>query len=195
MSERQQRWNRHYQAAIAGYPSPALVLQQNQHLLPKRGEALDLACGLGANALLLAERGLRTHAWDNSDVALEKLSIEAERRQLRLETQQRDVIAAPPAAASFDVIVVSQFLDRALCPYITTALKPGGLLFYQTFCRLRRDNEGPKTAEFLLNDNELLDLFPTLSPRVYREEALLGDIEHGWRNRAMLVAEKVGQDK
>ncbi len=195
MSERRQHWNRHYQAETANYPLPALVLQQNQHLLPKHGEALDLASGLGANALLLAERGLQTQAWDISDAALVKLLIEAERRRLKLVTQQRDVTVAPPASASFDVIVVSHFLNRGLCSYITKALKPGGLLFYQTFCRLKRGNDGPKNPQFLLNDNELLDLFSTLLPRVYREEALLGDTEHGWRNRAMLVAEKIGEDK
>jgi tellurite methyltransferase len=37
-------------------PSPALVLSENLHLLPGSGAALDLACGLGENALLLAGR-------------------------------------------------------------------------------------------------------------------------------------------
>jgi len=190
MSETQQHWDRHYQTEIEDYPLPALVLQQNQHLLPKRGEALDLASGLGANALLLATHGLQTQAWDISHTALAKLSAEAGRRQLVLVTQQRDVSAAPPVADSFDVIVVSQFLDRALCPYIISALKPGGLLFYQTFCQIRVNNEGPQNPEFLLKDNELLNLFSSLTPRVYREESLLGDTARGWRNRAMLVAEK-----
>jgi 2-polyprenyl-3-methyl-5-hydroxy-6-metoxy-1,4-benzoquinol methylase len=35
----------------------------------------------------------------------------------------------------FDVIVISRFLDRTLCNAIMAALKPEGLLFYQTFIR------------------------------------------------------------
>jgi len=38
---------------------------------------LDLACGLGANALRLAELGLKTEAWDLSPVAVERLNAEA----------------------------------------------------------------------------------------------------------------------
>jgi tellurite methyltransferase len=36
---------------------------------------------------------------------------------------------------AFDVIVVSRFLDRTLSDAIIDALKPDGLLFYQTFTR------------------------------------------------------------
>jgi hypothetical protein len=49
------------------------VLVEFQHLLPDHGVALDLAAGLGGNALLLAWYGLATHAWDISPVAMERL--------------------------------------------------------------------------------------------------------------------------
>jgi len=190
MADSQQKWDQRYRSEVAVYPEPALVITQNQHLLPQQGVALDLACGLGANALLMASFGLQTKAWDISGEALTKLSIEAERRQLNLLTEQRDVSAMPPAANSFDVIVISHFLDRALCPHIVKALKPKGLVFYQTFCRDKVDNHGPQNPEFLLADNELLSLFASLRIRVYREEVLLGDRTQGWRNQAMLVGQK-----
>ncbi|MDO8826602.1 bifunctional 2-polyprenyl-6-hydroxyphenol methylase/3-demethylubiquinol 3-O-methyltransferase UbiG [Methylophaga sp.] len=190
MTDLQQKWDERYREAIADYPEPALVLQQNQHLLPKQGLALDLACGLGANALLMASLGLQTQAWDISGEALSKLTVEAQRRQLEVFTEQRDVSAKPPAENSFDVIVVSQFLDRQLCPQLISALKPNGLVFYQTFCRNKVDNRGPHSPEFLLADNELLSLFAGLKLRAYRDEALLGDITKGWRSQAMLVAQK-----
>lgn len=190
MSNIQQKWDERYRQAITDYPQPALVLQQNQHLLPKHGVALDLACGLGANALLMASLGLQSQAWDISSEALSKLTAEVKRHQLEVFTEQRDVSAKPPAENSFDVIVVSQFLDRQLCPQLISALKPNGLLFYQTFCRDRVNSKGPQNPEFLLADNELLSLFAGLKIRTYREEALLGDLNQGWRNQAMLVAQK-----
>jgi 2-polyprenyl-3-methyl-5-hydroxy-6-metoxy-1,4-benzoquinol methylase len=190
MSDIQNKWDERYREAVVNYPEPALVLEQNQHLLPKHGHALDLACGLGANALLLAKHGLQTQAWDISGEALTKLAVEAKRRQLDVLTEQRDVSAAPPAKNSFDVIVVSHFLDRVLCAQLVDALKPNGLVFYQTFCRDKVENKGPQNAEFLLTDNELLRLFAGLKIRAYREEGLLGNITQGWRNQAMLVAQK-----
>ena len=55
------------------------------------------------------------------------------------------------------------------------ALKPGGLLFYQTFVKAKVDDSGPDCADFLLDENELLQMFvPPLLLRVYREEGRLG---------------------
>jgi len=190
MSDSLQKWEQRYRAEVAVYPEPARVITQNQHLLPEQGLALDLACGLGANALLMASRGLQTQAWDISSEALAKLNAEAQQRQLEVITEQRDVSVNPPDKSSFDVVVVSQFLDRKLCPKLINALKPGGLIFYQTFCRDKVDSSGPQNPDFLLADNELLNLFSGLKLRVYREESTLGDSSVGWRNMAMLVGQK-----
>jgi SAM-dependent methyltransferase len=186
----QDRWNERYRQQHTA-PTAAKVLTDNIHLLPKQGTALDLACGLGGNALLLAQQGLEVSAWDIADRALEQLAAQAQAQQLSIQTQQRDVSNQPPSANSFDVIVVSRFLDRALCPAIQQALKPGGLLFYQTFCQSKVSQQGPSNPDYLLADNELLSLFLGLNVRVYREEALLGDWNAGWRDQALLVAQRV----
>lgn len=190
MVDMQQKWDERYRGELVRYPDASWVLQQNRHLLPKQGIAVDLACDLGANALLMASLGLQTQAWDISHEALAKLSAEAKQRRLDVSTQQRDVTLVPPVVNSFDVIVISQFLDRQLCPHLVHALKSDGLIFYQTYCRDKVDNKGPQNSEFLLRDNELLELFSRLKLRVYREESLAGDGSQGWRNQAMLVSQK-----
>lgn len=173
-------------------PVVAEVLAQNRHLLPAAGAALDLACGLGGNALLLAELGLEVKAWDLSAVAVRRLGETALQRGLpNLQAQVRDVERAPPPADSFDVIVVSYYLERTLAPRIAAALRPGGLLFYQTFTRLAVGDEGPSNPAYRLDDNELLRLFSGLRLRFYREENRLGDLSRGARDVAMLVAERV----
>ncbi|MBE9533056.1 MAG: class I SAM-dependent methyltransferase [Proteobacteria bacterium] len=171
-------------------PTAALVLQQNQHLLPARGVALDLACGQGGNALLLAEAGLDTLAYDISNVAIAQLKLEASAKNLTINAQVRDVLEQPLEKASLDVLVISYFLDRALCSSLIDALKPSGLLFYQTYCQQKVNEQGPRNPDFLLKDNELLGLFSSMKVRVYREESVLGSHQKGWRNQAMLVAEK-----
>ncbi|HEB92053.1 MAG TPA: class I SAM-dependent methyltransferase [Gammaproteobacteria bacterium] len=181
------KWDDYYhEGELSG---AARVLAENSHLLPVAGEALDLACGLGGNALLLAQAGLRTQAWDISPVAITRLNASA--AGLPLSAVVRDVLAAPPAPLSFDVIVVSRFLARDLCPTLLAALRPGGLLFYQTFSRDKAAPGGPSNPDFLLAENELLRLFDRLRLRVYREEGCIGNTQHGLRNEALLVAQKL----
>ncbi|MCW8891605.1 MAG: class I SAM-dependent methyltransferase [Sedimenticola sp.] len=182
-------WNqRHAQADTVGQVADVLV--QNSHLVTPGAKVLDLACGRGVNALQMARMGLDVTAWDLSPVAIERLTDAATDQGLTITAEVRDVIAYPPEPASFDLILVSYFLDRDLAPAITAALKPAGLLFYQTYSQAAVSRDGPSSSQYRLGDNELLVLFSDLKVRVYREERLLGDTQQGWRDRAMLVAEK-----
>jgi tellurite methyltransferase len=167
---------------------PARVLMENVHLLPSRGRALDLACGLGANALVLAAHGLETLAWDSSAVAIEKLRSLARARGVLIQAAVRDVVRQPPEPRNFDVIVVSHFLDRNLTAHLIAALRPRGLLYYQTFTRTRIADSGPHNPAYLLEDGELLAIFASLQPLVYREEGRVGNTRSGFRGQAMLVA-------
>ncbi len=190
MNDLQDKWNKRYEQSTDDHCA-AEVLSLNQHLLPSRGLALDLACGLGANTLLLAQRKLQTQAWDISSVALGKLQKIALSDNLHIETLQRDVEKNPPPKNSFDVIVVCRFLCRPLCKDLIQALRPGGLLFYQTFHVNKMDTDiGPSNADFLLQPGELLSLFSALNLVVYREEFACGDATQGLRNEAYLIGKK-----
>ena len=192
MPDKQQQWNQRYRDNPSeNIPSPALVLSENAHLLPDQGDALDLACGLGGNALFLAQQDFQVCAWDYSNAAIEQLKQVANNHEIKLQAEIRDVVKEPPASQSFDVIVVSRFLDRSLIPELIAALKPGGLIFYQTFIREKVIDIGPSNPDFLLNPNELLDLFSSLKVLVYREEGLVGEVEKGFRNEALLVAQRL----
>lgn len=171
---------------------PAEVLLRNQHLISDRGKALDLACGLGANALELAENGFEAHAWDFSPVAIDCLVAEAHERGLsaRLYYEVRDVAAQPPEPESFDLIIVSYFLERNLLPHLVKALRPGGLLFYQTFIKEVMLERGPKSTEWRLANNELLHAFSDLRVHYYLEEGYLGEDSSEDADIAMLVASK-----
>ena len=186
VTDLREKWDRVYQRGGSAQALP--VLTSHDYLLPESGEALDLACGLGGNAEYLARRGLCVLAWDISSVAMSALARRT--ADLPLVPQQRDVVEAPPPAGFFDVVCVGHFLDRDLCPSIAAALKPGGLLFYQTFIRDKVDDIGPGTDRFRLERNELLTLFPDLTVRFYREEGSVGDIRRGVRNVAQLVAQR-----
>ncbi|MDH5182949.1 MAG: methyltransferase domain-containing protein [Gammaproteobacteria bacterium] len=183
-----QRWDKRYTEKNEAGPACA-VLRENLHLLPSQGKALDLACGLGANALLLAQQGLSVEAWDISEVALQKLQATAIQKGLDINCRQCDLRSSVAETNSFDVIVVSYFLQRETLPLLAQALRPNGLLYYQTFSRLRVDDSGPNNPEFRLADNELLQLIPDLHLRVYREEGLTGEVEKGLRNELMYIGQ------
>ena len=108
MSSHTDKWDARYRQARES--SPAQVLLDNRHLLPASGTALDVACGLGANALLLAEHSLITHAWDSSSIAIDKLRERAQAHGVSVEAAVRDVVTHPPGPESFDIIVVTRFL-------------------------------------------------------------------------------------
>ncbi len=185
------KWDERYRARQPGEADPAWVLREYAHLLPAGGAALDLACGLGDNAIYLARRGLRVTAWDISPVAIGKLAEYAAREGLAIDAAVRDVEAEPPPPLRFDVIVVSHFLHRPGLPALAAALRPGGLLYYQTWTVDKRpDGPGPSDPRFLLRPNELLRAFCHLRLRAYREEGRCGDATRGVRDIAALVAQR-----
>lgn len=184
-------WDRIYASATpAILPAPANVLRENAHLLPSGGVALDVACGLGGNALFLARMGFEVHAYDISSEAVQRLENSARWLRMDVQAEVRDIVANPPPATTFDVIVVSRFLARELVASLIAALKPGGLLFYQTFTREKRTPQGPSNPDYLLEPNELLRLFGDLRILAYRDEGRIGDAARGFRDQSMLIGQK-----
>jgi SAM-dependent methyltransferase len=187
---RRQHWQQRYLALGRGEPQPARVLADNSFLLPPQGRALDLACGRGGNALFLARRGFATQAWDYAPAAIESLSRIAVREALPLQGVVRDVVQDPPPVDSFDVIVVSFFLQRDIMADLIAALHQGGLIFYETFVQDAVAPSGPDNPAYRLADNELLRLFAGQRILSYQEHGSVGDPAHGQRNVARLVAQK-----
>lgn len=183
------KWNNQY-AKSGPLPKPAWVLTNNQHLLPSTGSALDLACGLGANSIYMAQRGLSVTAWDISQAAITKLKTASE----NIEAEVRDVESNPPRDASFDVICVVRYLSRSLCPAIELALKPGGILIYQTFTKagIRHRQKGPSSPDYLLEDGELPRLFPSLKPVFVLDDSQQDQRTKGLEGQACMVARASG---
>ena len=188
MNDQAQKWNQKYQQGAVEQDLACYVLTAYQHLLPVGGTALDVACGLGGNAIFLAQHSLDTRAWDISKVALGKLQAYADAHQLPITTEVRDIDTEWPPGECFDVIVVSRYLQRSVVHPMCQALNRNGLLFYQTFIQAKVDDIGPSNPQYLLDTNELLRLFSSLQVVAYREEARIGDLQQGFRNEAYLVA-------
>lgn len=182
------KWNDAYKHAEIATAKPAQVLSENAHLLPKKGSALDLACGRAGNAIFLAKQGFNVDAVDISPNVLENLESFVKQQSLAISCECRDIESKGLSEKKYDVIVVSYFLNRELFPQIIKALKPCGLLFYETWSQEKVNDSGPSNPEYRLQARELLNISHALRPLIYREEGDQGSITKGTRNTAMLVA-------
>jgi tellurite methyltransferase len=189
-----ERWNKKYQEP-APYPEPNPRLLQNRSLLPLGGTALDLACGLGADALYLAKCDFSVTAWDGSEIALQLMQEEADRRSLTVHAICAPIKAGALEGYRFDLIYVHRFLDRALFPDLIQALNPLGCLYYETFTtetfESSQQSQGPKNPRFRLQANELLDLCKPLRTRLFID-GLTANPEGGYirASKSLLIAEK-----
>jgi len=150
---------------------PARWLLAHAHLLPRAGTALDIACGRGRHALWLAAHGLRVRAIDRDGALLAALAGEARLRGLPIETEKRDLEAEPGVIQpdSADVVVVVHYLSRPLMPDLVAALRPGGVLVYETFTLAQAARGKPTNPAFLLEPGELRRLVAPLAVLAERE--------------------------
>lgn len=185
-------WDERYRDTSAtGKRGPAQWLVNNVGLLPERGRVLDIAMGTGRNGLFLAERGYDVIGIDVSEVAVRQCQAEARRRGLSMEmiVASLETFALPPDA--FDVILNFYYLQRDLVPAISTALRPSGVLVFETFTsEQRRFQWGPTSQDHLLKPSELPALFPGLDTLAYREEVVERESRPGSKAIASLVARR-----
>jgi SAM-dependent methyltransferase len=162
------RWNqKHRDAEFLFEPSPFLA-ECRPHL-PK-GRALDLACGLGANALYLASEGYEVDAFDWSFEGLRKLSSAARAMGLEVRTVACDLSQFPLPRARYDVLISFRFLDRTLWPAMVEALRPGGALVIETFNERYREARPEFRREYCLEIGELPKAFSgILQMALYQE--------------------------
>lgn len=187
------RWNRRYRErgpdAFGTAPSEWLVAHRALLAQQPRGRALDVACGTGRNALYLARLGFTVDALDVSDVAIDFLRAEVERRGLAIAPRRCDLEVELLPAGRYEVVLDFSYLDRALFPQLRQSLRPGGLLIFETFTREQtRLPRGPSDPQRTLEPGELRRAFAELEILDYRETTLNADDPEKARAVASLVA-------
>ncbi len=144
------------------------------------GRALDLACGHGRNARYLAEQGWHVTAVDISHIALDGLS------HPRIATVQADLEAGEftIVPVSFDLIVDTFYLDRALFPGVQGGLRDGGL--FAAEIPMEDPDAPPMNPQYLLKPGELAQCFADWSIE-FAEESRAAEHQ---RMTAKLIARK-----
>ncbi len=151
------------------------------------GRALDIATGKGRNALFLAEKGFTVDAIDISEVGLQQAQRQAEKQGLTLNLIQADLASFEFPDSAYDLILNINFLLRSLVPKIKNALRPGGYIIFDTYLIDQQDLGHPRNPAYLLQHNEMLDLFRGFRILCYQEGKFFADGKESFR------AELLGQ--
>jgi SAM-dependent methyltransferase len=130
-------------------PSPWVV--RWSHLVPSGGSVLDVACGSGRHVHWFAQRGHAVTGIDRDAAATQPLHAIA-----RIITADIEGHAWPLPGETFDAVIVTRYLWRALLPTLVASVSSGGVLVYETFAFGQHTIGSPKNPDFLLRPGELL---------------------------------------
>jgi SAM-dependent methyltransferase len=134
--------------------SPSPWVRRFASLIVTGGRVLDVACGAGRHARLFAQMGYRVEAADRDALALEQLTGEP---AIHTRVADLESDAWPYPAGSFDGVIVTNYLHRPLFAALLQALRPNGVLIYETFMVGNERFGKPSNPSFLLQSNELFD--------------------------------------
>lgn len=155
---------------------------------------LDLACGEGRNGLVLAQHGVPVVFADRSVSALQKVDQRLARDSLPGRTWQIDLEKPgvnPFSIDCYSAIIGFRYLHRPLFPTLRGAIRPGGLIIYETFTLQNQEFGRPNNPDYLLKLNELTTIF--------QDWEVIDDFEGILKNPdravAQIVARKPGYDR
>ena len=181
------KWQRRYgERSYTARTHPTALLEEWLARLPG-GQALDLACGTGRNALYLAAAGYRVDAMDIATAALHRGARRAAELGVEVNWIDVDLDSVALAPDNYDVVVVARYVNRGLSDALLDSLRDGGFLLYEQHFHSEQQVDGPRSPSFRLQPNELLEMFRALRVLYYRED-LMADADGRTMALAQLVA-------
>jgi 2-polyprenyl-3-methyl-5-hydroxy-6-metoxy-1,4-benzoquinol methylase len=176
-SDNNTKWDKRFRDedfALGTDPSPYLAANIGfiKSLVPC-GKALDIACGEGRNSIFLAREGFEVTGIDISEAGLEKASKWMERENLRIDFR-RENLEKYEITETYDLIINFNFLLRDLIPKEVAALRPGGVIVFDSIL----DSPYVPTThkkEFLLGPGELYSIFSAFPGKIFFPEERLHD--------------------
>lgn len=141
------------QGAVEG---PSAWVRAHAPRIKADGRVLDLACGSGRNARWLATQGWQVEAVDRDAAALDAMQGIAGITTTLVDLENGEW---PYAGELFDGIVVCRYLHRPLLSRLAESLTQGGVLIYETFMRGHEAFGRPSNPDFLLQTDELLQVY------------------------------------
>jgi SAM-dependent methyltransferase len=178
---KREEWDRQYAGrALRWSAQPTRVLVAETRALPP-GQALDVGCGEGRNAIWLAEQGWRVTGVDFSEVAIAKARDWAANRHVEVDFVCADLLEYEPQKGGYDLVFVF-FLQlpaderRIVLSRAAASVAPDGtfLLLGHDLANLTNGSGGPSDPAVLYTPAEIVDELPGLE--IEKAERVLRDI-------------------
>ncbi len=177
------RWNEKY----LHNPIPELPIRlvSTYAKLASGNRVLDLACGMGRHSKFLASQGFKVDALDISSVAIASLQ-----GLDHIHAQEVDFDTYTLAKEAYDLIVCTYFLERRLFPQMIAALKPNGIILYETFLNHKENQRAPSNPAFMLAEGELEASFKDACEIVHVDTFWDDDYKGNKMQKISMVAKK-----
>jgi tellurite methyltransferase len=184
-----ERWNEKYRRERELWLNmePRQLLELYKTQIPRECLALDVACGVGTTAIYLAALGLHVIGIDISEYALHLARTKTRQLGYPVEFAVADLSSLWLPEYYFDLITNFHFLERAAIPVLKRALKPGGMILFETFMATNKTTTAPA---YYLQPGELKGIFEKFTIIHYAEYMHQPSQNHGVRGTAQLVARK-----
>lgn len=174
-----EKWEARYRAGERPHDAgPSALLQRWLPRLP-RGRALDVAAGLGRNAVFLAQAGYEVDAIDVSPTALQEAARRARRAGVRIRWIEADLDEYRLPVAHYDLVVDTFFLRRTLFAALRATVRPGGVMVMETHLGPPGADGGPRDPGHRLRPGELRRRFAGWDVWDY-EEGLFSEGGQAW---------------
>jgi tellurite methyltransferase len=153
------------------------------------GPVLDLACGECHNGILVAQEDHEVICCDRAAERLTEARKIAAECGVKITTWELDLEipgAKPLPKDSYGAILVFRYLHRPLIPLLKEALRPRGLLIYETYTVEQARFGRPYSPDHVLLEGELHKWFQDWEVVHYFE----GIMEEPMRAMAQIVCRK-----
>ena len=159
----------------------------------KGNKALDLACGAGRNSIFLAECGFNVDALDIAEIAIKALNDEANQKNLlsKINTYQIDLDTHEIKKNIYDIIVMTNYLDRVVLESAKNALKKDGILFVETYMINDQNEKQQSDPNNLLQSQELKNMLDDSWQVLHYDEFENEDYEIYKMKKQVLVTKKL----
>jgi ubiquinone/menaquinone biosynthesis C-methylase UbiE len=188
-------WNEAYKGTPpwdVGHPQPAFeALIRDEEIVP--GRALDIGCGRGENAIMLAMNGCEVTGIDLVEDAISDAKAKAVERNVKVNFIAGDVLQMDSlfAEGEFDIVIDSGLFHAmtneerpVLARQIHRVLKPGGRYFMLCFSDKEPEGPGPRRV----SKAEIKDTFSPLFNIVYIKDSAFESLIGQRRREAYLLS-------
>lgn len=162
------KWNQRYAEDSYQKNNPVTLVEDWLPRLPV-GRALDVACGAGRNAILLAQAGFQVDAIDISREGLNLARHKAENLGLSINWIEHDFDQPYKFDTDYDLILVMWYVNLGLISRLRDCLAPAGYLLCEEHLITDQNVIGPTCSNYRVAPGELRKTVSGLDVLLYEE--------------------------